>query len=76
MRKDDWISELHYKETLIDNNKNQYFYWEGNKKVMKEEYHIKRGSCCGSGCRHCPYTPQYQKLNKNLREELKTQLIQ
>lgn len=23
--------------------------------VMTEAYHRKRGSCCGSGCRHCPY---------------------
>ncbi|NCX98712.1 MAG: hypothetical protein EBX35_09100 [Planctomycetia bacterium] len=21
--------------------------------------HIKRGSCCGSGCRHCPYEPRH-----------------
>ena len=23
--------------------------------VFTEAYHIKRGYCCGSGCRHCPY---------------------
>lgn len=23
--------------------------------VMTEAYHLKRGSCCGSKCRHCPY---------------------
>lgn len=23
--------------------------------VFTEWYHLKRGSCCGSGCRHCPY---------------------
>ena len=23
--------------------------------VFTREYHIKRGSCCESGCRHCPY---------------------
>ena len=23
--------------------------------VFTETYHLKRGYCCGSGCRHCPY---------------------
>jgi hypothetical protein len=23
--------------------------------VFTERYHLKRGNCCGSGCRHCPY---------------------
>ncbi len=24
-------------------------------KVFTETYHLKRGYCCESGCRHCPY---------------------
>ncbi len=24
-------------------------------KVFTEKYHLKRGYCCKSGCRHCPY---------------------
>jgi hypothetical protein len=23
--------------------------------VFTAAYHLKRGSCCGSGCKHCPY---------------------
>lgn len=23
--------------------------------VFTKEYHLKRGYCCGNGCRHCPY---------------------
>jgi len=23
--------------------------------VFTEKYHLKRGHCCKSGCRHCPY---------------------
>ncbi|MBY0451848.1 MAG: hypothetical protein K2P92_02355, partial [Bdellovibrionaceae bacterium] len=23
--------------------------------VMTAAYHLKRGTCCGNGCRHCPY---------------------
>ncbi|MFO0554945.1 MAG: DUF5522 domain-containing protein [Polyangiaceae bacterium] len=31
------------------------YYVEDGKYVFTERYHLKRGSCCGSGCRHCPY---------------------
>ncbi|NQX99798.1 MAG: hypothetical protein HRT70_01450 [Flavobacteriaceae bacterium] len=24
-------------------------------KVFTEVYHLKRGYCCQSGCKHCPY---------------------
>ena len=31
------------------------FYREGAYVVFTEAYHLRRGSCCESGCRHCPY---------------------
>lgn len=31
------------------------FYWENGLFVFTETYHRKRGYCCGSGCRHCPF---------------------
>lgn len=31
------------------------YYLENNLWVFTEWYHLKRGYCCGSGCRHCPY---------------------
>ncbi|HWE85153.1 MAG TPA: DUF5522 domain-containing protein [Terracidiphilus sp.] len=31
------------------------FYFEGGLVVFTAAYHLKRGYCCGSGCRHCPY---------------------
>ncbi len=31
-----------------------YFTEEGYM-VFTEQYHLKRGYCCQSGCRHCPY---------------------
>ena len=31
------------------------FYYEGPYLVFTAAYHLKRGTCCGSGCRHCPY---------------------
>ena len=31
------------------------FYNEGEKVVFTSVYHLKRGYCCHSKCRHCPY---------------------
>jgi hypothetical protein len=31
------------------------FYFDGPLMVFTEQYHLKRGKCCGSNCRHCPY---------------------
>jgi len=24
-------------------------------KIFTEQYHLKRGYCCKSGCKHCPF---------------------
>ena len=32
-----------------------YYYNEEGKVVLTEEYLKKRGKCCQSGCKHCPY---------------------
>ena len=47
------------------------YYYEGDLIVFTAAYHLKRGYCCGSGCRHCPYEkkqvdsekPQSSKLS-------------
>ncbi len=31
------------------------YYLENGYWVFTEHYLLKRGKCCGSGCRHCPY---------------------
>jgi hypothetical protein len=31
------------------------YYIENGFVVMTEQYHLRRGYCCESGCRHCPY---------------------
>jgi hypothetical protein len=35
-------------------------------KVFTEKYHLKRGYCCKSGCRHCPYG--FDKRTGNLKK--------
>jgi Family of unknown function (DUF5522) len=31
------------------------FYYEGPYLVFTAAYHLRRGYCCNSNCRHCPY---------------------
>jgi hypothetical protein len=31
------------------------FYFDLGLMVFSGAYHLRRGYCCGNGCRHCPY---------------------
>jgi hypothetical protein len=46
------------------------FYREGAYVVFTEQYHLRRGYCCESGCRHCPYgaEPGHDVLHEKDRE--------
>ena len=39
--------------------------------VFTEKYHLRRGYCCGSGCRHCPFKAAERNLplNRELKDE-------
>jgi hypothetical protein len=39
-------------ETMIEG---EDYYMDGPYLVFTEAYHLKRGYCCNSGCRHCPW---------------------
>lgn len=41
------------KNTIKENE--DYYYNEQGYKVFTENFHLKRGYCCKSGCKHCPY---------------------
>jgi hypothetical protein len=41
------------------------FYYEGPYLVFTEAYHLRRGFCCQSGCRHCPYGFEKSAPNKD-----------
>jgi hypothetical protein len=32
-----------------------FYYSDEGYIVFTEQYHLKRGHCCQSGCKHCPY---------------------
>lgn len=33
------------------------YFTEDGRMVFTRAYHLRRGHCCGSGCRHCPFDP-------------------
>jgi hypothetical protein len=39
----------------IELEKGDFYLNEQGFKVFTEKYHLKRGYCCNSGCKHCPY---------------------
>ena len=62
----DWIQQQFVREfgnKLLPTD----FYYENGYRVMTESYHQRSGSCCGNGCRHCPYKPAHKKGEKTLK---------
>lgn len=55
MSKDPFIEGIHY-------------YLQDGKIIFTSLYLASRKECCGSKCRHCPYTESV-KGNKNIKEE-------
>jgi hypothetical protein len=43
------------------------WYFENGLVVYTATFHLKRGTCCGSGCRHCPYEPKHEAGNTQIR---------
>lgn len=43
------------------------WYVENGLLVYTAAFHVKRGFCCGSGCRHCPYEPRHVEGNTKVR---------
>jgi hypothetical protein len=40
------------------------FYLDGPYVVFTEAYHLKRGECCHSGCRHCPWRSEPVEIDE------------
>jgi hypothetical protein len=47
-----WVKELVYNNKPIEGID---YYIENGYFVFKKWFHLKRGYCCGNGCRHCAY---------------------
>ena len=67
----DWVQQLYVREFGPKLQPTDFYYNEQGNMVMTEEYHKRRGSCCGNGCLHCCYLPLHQKGNTNLKKSLR-----
>ena len=65
--KRDWIVEQYVKETIVKKNVQEY-YLENGHFVFTEHYLKQRKTCCGNGCRHCPFEPKHTKGNTKLSD--------
>lgn len=45
-----------------------FYYNELGYFVFTEQYHLKKGYCCGNGCKHCPY--HFEAVPEPKRSEL------
>jgi len=66
----DWIQQLYVQETTKKSPEPDFYKDENGRFVMTKSFHIKRGSCCGSKCKHCPYKPKYQKGTQQIQKSL------
>lgn len=44
-----------YKDMLKKNTKGDFYLSEQGFRIFTQKYHLKRGYCCKSACKHCPY---------------------
>ena len=60
------MNEQNTENKLIEGE--DYYITPEGYKCFTEKHHLKRGYCCKSGCRHCPYGyDKKQELIKNNR---------
>ena len=61
-----------YQKIIKENE--DFYYNEQGYKVFTEAYHLKRGYCCKSGCKHCPYgyDKKTDTFKKTVRQETKS----
>lgn len=50
-----WASMKPEKNPFPKLTSEDYYLNEAGLMVFTAKYHLKRGYCCGSGCKHCPY---------------------
>jgi hypothetical protein len=56
---------------LPERLKTDHYKDQNGNMALTERFLLKRGICCGLGCRHCPYTPKHQAGNKDVSDEVK-----
>lgn len=51
-----------FMKKIIPPEEGDYYLSKEGYRVFTEQYHLKRGYCCESGCRHCPYGYHDRKI--------------
>ncbi|MFD0932938.1 DUF5522 domain-containing protein [Psychroflexus salinarum] len=54
---------MNYFKKQIPLEEGDFYLTKEGYRCFTEQYHLKRGYCCKSGCRHCPYG--FDKKNHN-----------
>ena len=69
--KQHYKTKQHALEALVKSFKEDiHYYMDNDRLVLTALFHLERGQCCGSGCRHCPYEPRHTKGKVVLSEKL------
>ena len=58
-------AEQESKEPKTEFKEDVDYYFENGLMVLTAEFLRKRGYCCGSGCRHCPYPKKSGGQSRN-----------
>ena len=64
----DWIQQAFVREFGSKLLPTDFYYDSEGCRVMTESYHVRRGTCCGNGCLHCPFDPQHKTNNTKLND--------
>ncbi|MBZ9619422.1 DUF5522 domain-containing protein [Psychroflexus lacisalsi] len=54
---------MNYFKKQIPLEEGDFYLTKEGYRCFTEQYHLKRGYCCKSGCRHCPYGYDKKKQN-------------
>lgn len=49
------VKDKEFDPKIFNSPEGEYYYRDKGMVVLTELYHISKGSCCKSGCRHCAY---------------------
>ena len=60
------------KKEIVENT---HYYLENGRVVFTKQFHLERGHCCGSKCRHCPYDPEHIRGTTKIKERDSDDLI-
>jgi hypothetical protein len=58
-------------ENLIEGE--DYYYNAQGYIVLTTQFHLKKGYCCGNGCKHCPY--EFEAVPEPKKSELQALLL-